>query len=930
MTSAELAVYRDVIRRRGCPGTRDKSRAVHHGRGGGSVAKNQVKRQKRAEAAEQRVEESAEFRAKHIRRLDEAQRQGGVVLSSMLIFSDRLKKIAGGGDAEVAMSDAQERRVRAQCLAVASFYRALTAYYPEKSLIECAAIAETNSGCVASRWTIYRWSLEYVSNGGKFLSDGRGDFDHDCFITSNEDIKSDLRSWMRANLKNLNRARAAQYINEVLIPKHVGLPETEGEERTPQQVHAAIVREMEGKWRIKGSVCEYTASRWMALAGGEYVRTEKNYSCDTHESEENRSYRRGYLLRDQGTLSEPSERELGQHNWIQMTKEKAEGFFAAHTGDGAAAALRGSAHYFEVSGVEAGFVDDDGVMTDAREKAAMETAVAAALPHTRGAQSSEQAAAAVAVATASVEASIAAKRANAGAGAVQMVELHVELSEALDSWRADQPRGGRVSVRYGREKKPIIINGQDESIFNSEAAPSRKWMVDGKTYCTPKSGAGLMVSAFVNTVSGFGLPMTEAQLAEVNRRRDGQTYICGRYGAPQALCKLAHLPETDKKMPLKESPGIRYLHYGKDKDGYWDSHHMMVQMEDCADCLAVLFPDCQIIDEYDWSGVHGIKKADALDAASMNVKFGGAVAKKHDTTITAGCLGPFDAKITVGESTHDRKLTIGETQSMVFLETDPPPFYDLTCPKNDVKTGAMKRKRTQKKKSSSSGIATQMQQDALEQEEEPEPEMEEAIRYGYVGKPKGLLDVLFERGFLDPERLKGGKDGDKILYTKDTKRIDGIPDESYSLSSMMAQCRDFQNEPTAMEELTELLGHKQEKTPKKHPEIAGRGIEYCWGKAKMTFRHNNNYSSNAKNLESRVRDALDSSTVLTKERTRKFNRKASDYKRSYMALDRDGDNSESSEGEGEEVEYADIEKLKKKCKTHRCTLDQDYAFIQGS
>ncbi|MEC9253859.1 MAG: hypothetical protein VX863_03345, partial [Candidatus Thermoplasmatota archaeon] len=113
-------------------------------------------------------------------------------------------------------------------------------------------------------------------------------------------------------------------------------------------------------------------------------------------------------------------------------------------------------------------------------------------------------------------------------------------------------------------------------------------------------------------------------------------------------------------------------------------------------------------------------------------------------------------------------------------------------------------------------------------------------------------------------------------------------------------------------------------------EIAGRGIEYCWGKAKMTFRHNNNYSSNAKNLESRVRDALDSSTVLTKERTRKFNRKASDYKRSYMALDRDGDNSESSEGEGEEEEYADIEKLKKKCKTHRCTLDQDYAFIQGS
>ena len=237
----------------------------------------------------------------------------------------------------------------------------------------------------------------------------------------------------------------------------------------------------------------------------------------------------------------------------------------------------------------------------------------------------------------------------------------------------------------------------------------------------------------------------------------------------------------------------------------------------------------------------------------------------------------------------------------------------------------MKRKRKQKTATSSSGLTVQMQQGAAAAAAAPaaveeEPEMEEAIRYGYVGKPKGMLDVLFERGLLDPERLKGGKDGNKIEYTKDAKTIDGIPDESYSLSSMLAQCRDFQNEPTAMEELTELLGHKQEKTPKKHPEIAGRGIEYCWGKAKMTFRHNNNYSPNAKNLEGRVRDALDSSTVLTLERARKFNRKATDYKRSYVALD----------GGGGEVEFADIEKMKKQSKTHRCTLDQDHAFIQNS
>ena len=61
---------------------------------------------------------------------------------------------------------------------------------------------------------------------------------------------------------------------------------------------------------------------------------------------------------------------------------------------------------------------------------------------------------------------------------------------------------------------------------------------------------------------------------------------------------------------------------------------------------------------------------------------------------------------------------------------------------------------------------------------------------------------------------------------------------------------------------------------------------------------------------------------VTLERARKFNRKATDYKRSYVALD--------GGGEEGEVEFADIEKMKKQYKAHRCTLDQDYAFIQNS
>ena len=105
-------------------------------------------------------------------------------------------------------------------------------------------------------------------------------------------------------------------------------------------------------------------------------------------------------------------------------------------------------------------------------------------------------------------------------------------------------------------------------------------------------------------------------------------------------------------------------------------------------------------------------------------------------------------------------------------------------------------------------------------------------------------------------------------------------------------------------------------TPKMHPEIAGEGIEYCWGRSKYEFRHHNDYNPNAEAFERRVRIALLSCNLSL---SRKFLRKANDYKRAYREL---------GEGRTEAgAVYADIEKLRKECKTHRCTFDQDYKFI---
>ena len=117
-------------------------------------------------------------------------------------------------------------------------------------------------------------------------------------------------------------------------------------------------------------------------------------------------------------------------------------------------------------------------------------------------------------------------------------------------------------------------------------------------------------------------------------------------------------------------------------------------------------------------------------------------------------------------------------------------------------------------------------------------------------------------------------------------------------------------------------------TPKCHPEIAGVGIEYDWGYAKLTYRKKINDGVTA-NLEENVKKALSTKDVLTINRTRKFARKARDYKLTYFYLIRMVDTA-MLEGDDGRVAKDAIEKIVKAFKVHRCALDSDYAFIVNS
>ncbi|CAM9895827.1 unnamed protein product, partial [Chrysoparadoxa australica] len=141
--------------------------------------------------------------------------------------------------------------------------------------------------------------------------------------------------------------------------------------------------------------------------------------------------------------------------------------------------------------------------------------------------------------------------------------------------------------------------------------------------------------------------------------------------------------------------------------GYWTYELFEQQVIDLLSCLEVLYPDCQIVFEIDYSANHGKWAEDALNVNNMNVFHGGKQTKLRDTVVTAGCLGTFPTKVS---------LKAGDTQHMTYQAGDPPPFY--------------------------------------------------APHLGIIeicGQAKGMKQVLFERGLWDPQNQMDGKVMKEVL-----------------------------------------------------------------------------------------------------------------------------------------------------------------------
>ena len=201
----------------------------------------------------------------------------------------------------------------------------------------------------------------------------------------------------------------------------------------------------------------------------------------------------------------------------------------------------------------------------------------------------------------------------------------------------------------------------------------------------------------------------------------------------------------------------------------------------------------------------------------------------------------------------------------ISQEGEPPPFYDLSAHPQDVPTDKKDRKGNT------------------------------IIKEGYIGKPKGMKQIAWERGLHKPEN-EGKMHGDTI--PEDDER-----DRSLSLKHVLSNCWDFAHEKTALQELVESRGHILRMCVKGHPELAGVGIEYSWGKAKQKFRRETN-DRIAAHLHANIVACFSRlENFLPPSRVRKFARRSRAYRRAYK--------------EGKPNSHADVEKLVKCYKSHR-------------
>jgi hypothetical protein len=97
---------------------------------------------------------------------------------------------------------------------------------------------------------------------------------------------------------------------------------------------------------------------------------------------------------------------------------------------------------------------------------------------------------------------------------------------------------------------------------------------------------------------------------------------------------------------------------------------------------------------------------------------------------------------------------------------------------------------------------------------------------GWVGKGNGLLQVLWERVWIDECKIS--------QYKKIVTDNAGFIVKEFFLTHMLKMCTDFANEKTQLECVYQSLGTEALITTMYHAKYAREGIAYSWGGSKIS------------------------------------------------------------------------------------------------
>jgi hypothetical protein len=511
---------------------------------------------------------------------------------------------------------------------------------------------------------------------------------------------------------------------------------------------------------------------------------------------------------------------------------------------------------------------------------------------------------------------------------VEMVEFHVDDYDFLHDVAEEMgfgTFGGNLSVRKPPDVKPLMIFGQDESVYSQFLFGNRQWVgPKGQRPLLPKTdGLSIMVSAFQSRETGFGVDINRIQLGEINEARRGQNYV----DKEAAMAINGHAAKKD----LKQSPFVVDFELGANNAGYWTYNHMAIQFEDCVDCIKVMYPQFDFAFLFDHSQGHAKKLANGLDAYSMNKGYGGAQPRMRESVIKEedGYLGM-----------NQRTLSVGDTQLFSFQPGDIGPFW-MTEEERELNRHSRilpphhGNPRTRNKTIAELKLELGPLNILNDQRKYRLAEIQEFARNnnvdlkiektrekkGWDGQPKGLLQVLWERGWIDELHYEN--------YTMDPatdddgEMLEGA--EYWSLRFLMASCLDFAEEMTALQHVGRELGVSVIITPKFHAELAGEGIEYSWGLTKGVYRRKPLRAKKGKESFKALVDECTSREILTTKTVRKLSRRARAYICAYYSL-------YESKCRGDDMTTLTlplIERLVKRFKTHRAAIDFDAGFVNG-